>query len=49
MNMQNNLENKKTDPHMRRNFLKAATLLGLGTIAAGTVKGYAGVSRGSEE
>ena len=47
--MQNNLDNKKTAAHMRRNFLKAATLLGLGTIAAGTDKSYTGISRGSEE
>ncbi len=30
---------------MRRGFLKAATLLGLGTVAAGTVKGYAVASQ----
>jgi hypothetical protein len=34
---------------MRRGFLKAATLLGLGTIAAGTVKGYAAASQGPEK
>jgi hypothetical protein len=42
-------ENKKTDPLMRRGFLKAATLLGLGTIAAGTVKGYAATSQSPEK
>ena len=45
MTMQNQLENMKTAPLMRRGFLKAATLLGLGTIASGTVKGYASSSQ----
>lgn len=49
MNMQNQLENKKTDLLMRRGFLKAATLLGLGTMAAGTVKGYGAASQSPEK
>lgn len=49
MNMGNQLENKKTDLRMRRSFLKAVTLLGLGTIAAGTVKGYAPAPQGPEK
>lgn len=34
---------------MRRGFLKAATLLGLGTVAAGTVKGYTATSQSPEK
>lgn len=49
MNTKNQLENKKTDPLMRRGFLKAATLMGLGTFASGTVKGYASTSQGPEK
>lgn len=49
MNMENQRENKKTDLLMRRSFLKTATLLGLGTIVAGTVKGYAVASQGPEK
>jgi aryl-alcohol dehydrogenase-like predicted oxidoreductase len=48
-NIENLPENKNTDLLKRRGFLKAATLLGLGTIAAGTVKGYATASQGSEK
>ena len=48
-NIENQPENKNTDPLKRRGFLKAATLMGLGTIAAGTVKGYANASQSLEE
>jgi aryl-alcohol dehydrogenase-like predicted oxidoreductase len=48
-NMENQTENKKTDPLMRRGFLKAATLLGLGTITAGPIKGYASSPQGTEK
>jgi aryl-alcohol dehydrogenase-like predicted oxidoreductase len=37
------------DPVMRRSFLKAASLLGLGTLAAGPVTGYAAASPGPEK
>lgn len=46
--IENQPENKIADPNSRRGFLKAATLLGLGTVAAGTVKGNAAASQGSE-
>src|SRR5688500_4255097 len=39
--MENQPENELTNPIMRRSFLKAATLFGLGAIATGTVKSYA--------
>jgi aryl-alcohol dehydrogenase-like predicted oxidoreductase len=41
----NQSEDKKPDTVMRRNFLKAATLFGLGTTAIGTVKSYADTSQ----
>ncbi len=49
--MKKNIENqpKNNDPLKRRGFLKAATLMGLGTIAAGTVKGYANASQSQEK
>jgi aryl-alcohol dehydrogenase-like predicted oxidoreductase len=47
--MENLPENKKTDAIMRRGFLKAATLLGLGTMAAGTVRSSAAVPQGPEK
>lgn len=47
--MEKHTENQKTNPTMRRDFLKATTLLGLGTIAAGTVKGHAATSQSSEK
>lgn len=43
-NTENRQENKIADPIMRRSFLKAATLLSLGTMAAGAVKSYATTS-----
>ena len=49
MNKQNQPEIKKTDPIMRRSFLKAATMLGVGTMVAGTVKGYAATSQSLEK
>lgn len=49
MTMKNQTENLKTDPIMRRGFLKAATLLGLGTIASGNVNGYAATSQSPEK
>jgi aryl-alcohol dehydrogenase-like predicted oxidoreductase len=49
MTMQNQLENIKTAPLMRRGFLKAATLLGLGTVVPGTVKGYTATSQSPEK
>jgi aryl-alcohol dehydrogenase-like predicted oxidoreductase len=49
MTMNNQAENKKTEPIMRRGFLKAATLLGLGTMAAGTVKGYPATAQRPEK
>jgi aryl-alcohol dehydrogenase-like predicted oxidoreductase len=48
-NIKNQTENKNTDLIKRRVFLKAATLMGLGTIAAGTVKGYAAASQSPEK
>jgi aryl-alcohol dehydrogenase-like predicted oxidoreductase len=47
--MENQSENRKTNLIVRRDFLKAASLLGLGTIAAGTVKGYAASSQNLEK
>jgi hypothetical protein len=44
-NTENQPENIIADPIMRRGFLKAATLLGLGTMASGTVKSYATLHR----
>ena len=46
--MKDQTENKTTYPIMRRGFLKAAALLGLGTVAAGTVKSYAIAPQGGE-
>lgn len=40
-NIEKQSENKIADSSSRRGFFKAATLLGLGTIVAGPVKGYA--------
>jgi aryl-alcohol dehydrogenase-like predicted oxidoreductase len=40
-NTENQPESSNADPIKRRGFLKAATLLGLGTMAGGTVKSYA--------
>jgi aryl-alcohol dehydrogenase-like predicted oxidoreductase len=42
-NAGNKTDNNVADPLMRRTFIKAATLLGLGTMASGTVKTYANV------
>ena len=42
-NAGNQPENIITNPLMRRTFIKAATLLGLGKMASGTVKSYAEV------
>ena len=47
--MEKHTENQKTNSTKRRDFLKAATLLGLGTIATGTVKGYAAASQSPEK
>ncbi|MCF2494792.1 MULTISPECIES: aldo/keto reductase [Dyadobacter] len=47
--MKNQTENKNIDPKMRRGFLKAATLLGLGTVAAGTGKSYASAAQDPEK
>jgi aryl-alcohol dehydrogenase-like predicted oxidoreductase len=47
-NMENQPENKIADPIMRRGFLKAATLLSLGTIAGGAVKSYANTAQNTE-
>ncbi|WP_159478027.1 hypothetical protein [Dyadobacter sp. 3J3] len=47
--MENQTENKNIDPKMRRGFLKAATLMGLGTIAAGAGKSYAVADQGPEK
>src|SRR5687767_4802303 len=48
--MKNNTANQREsinpDPIMRRSFIKAATLLGLGTIAGSTVKSYANAPNG---
>ncbi|CAA9477449.1 MAG: Oxidoreductase, aldo/keto reductase family [uncultured Segetibacter sp.] len=41
----NEPENKLVDPIMRRGFIKAAALLGLGTMTAGAGKSYANASR----
>jgi aryl-alcohol dehydrogenase-like predicted oxidoreductase len=48
MIMEKQPEYKNTTPLMRRGFLKAATLMGLGTFATGTTKGYAAANQGSE-
>ncbi|HZH94814.1 MAG TPA: aldo/keto reductase [Flavisolibacter sp.] len=48
-NTENQPENKIADPIMRRGFLKAASLLGLGTIAAGPIRSYASGSQISEK
>jgi hypothetical protein len=42
-NRSNQPESIVADPLMRRTFIKAATLLGLGTMASGTHKSYAKV------
>jgi hypothetical protein len=42
-NAGNQTENIVADPLMRRTFIKAATLLGLGTMASGTANSYANV------
>src|SRR5688572_3058599 len=47
--MENQPENEMTNPIMRRSFLKAATLFGLGAIATGTVKSYAAALPGLEK
>lgn len=49
--MKKNLENQTENKNllMRRGFLKAATLLGLGTVAAGTVKSYTATSQSPEK
>jgi aryl-alcohol dehydrogenase-like predicted oxidoreductase len=47
--MENQPENKIADPIMRRGFLKAATFLGLGTIAAKPIKSYASGLQGTEK
>jgi aryl-alcohol dehydrogenase-like predicted oxidoreductase len=44
-NIKNQQENTIADPLMRRGFLKAATLLGLGSIAGGGGKSYATASQ----
>ena len=44
MNTGNQPENRSADPIMRRGFLKAAALLGFGTMAAGTVTSHAAAS-----
>src|SRR5688572_18830584 len=38
---ENQPENSHTTPVQRRGFIKAATLLGIGTMAAGAVKSFA--------
>lgn len=48
-NIENQPENKIANPTSRRGFLTAATFLGLGAMAAGTVKGYAAASHSSEK
>jgi aryl-alcohol dehydrogenase-like predicted oxidoreductase len=48
-NAGNQPENIVADPLMRRTFIKAATLLGLGTMASGTVKSYAKVPEKKQE
>ena len=47
-NMENQPENNIADPILRRGFLKAATLLGLGTMAGGAVKSYANTAQHTE-
>lgn len=47
--IENQPENKVADPNPRRGFLKAATFLGLGTIASGNTKNHASGSPGSEK
>ncbi|WP_125077628.1 twin-arginine translocation signal domain-containing protein [Rufibacter latericius] len=41
--------NKNPDASIRRNFLKAATLLGIGALAAGPVNSFATASREMEK
>ncbi|HYH14887.1 MAG TPA: aldo/keto reductase [Flavisolibacter sp.] len=48
-NTENQPENNNTNPIMRRGFIKATTLLGLGTMAAGAVKSYAAASQDTEK
>jgi uncharacterized protein (DUF1501 family) len=48
-NTSNQPEHIITNPLMRRTFLKATTLLGLGTMASGTVKSYANVSEKNQK
>ena len=48
-NTENQSESRITDPIMRRGFLKAASLLGLGTIAAGPIRSYASGPQGTEK
>lgn len=48
-NIENQPENKIANPTSRRGFLTAASFLGLGAIAAGTVNGYAAASHSSEK
>lgn len=45
MNMQQELKNKNSDPLVRRGFLKAATLLGFGTLSTGSGNSYAAASQ----
>jgi aryl-alcohol dehydrogenase-like predicted oxidoreductase len=45
---ENQPENSNAEPIKRRGFLKAATLLGLGTMAGGTVKSYASSAQNTE-
>ena len=47
--MQKPLENRNTDTNKRRGFLKATTLLGLGTLVTRTVKGNLAPSQGHEK
>lgn len=47
--MQNPLGNRNTDTIKRRGFLKATTLLGLGTLVTGTVKGNLATTQGHEK
>jgi len=48
-NLKHQTENKMEDSFMRRGFLKTAALLGLGTVAAGAVNGYAANPQGPEK
>ena len=48
-NTENQSESRITDPIMRRGFLKDASLLGLGTIAAGPIRSYASGPQGTEK